>query len=278
MFATYRDRGSLSAVFHHCREKEAALPWWLRSRRCHRLKKQCFFQEKPKRKRTRVSKPTYVPNPPPHLLRATELKSTRSRVAQLEQKLDSLVTLFTSNQDTLQANPLNQVSNVLLPRSPMSLDNAPTSGPSNATPSSTDLDGDIDTVETGRCDIVSDKIRHGTTAENLSAEPDEQEAEIMLLEFKANMAEQFPFVVIQPYSTSQSLRLERPFLWKAIVVAALHGNSDRQMALGTGLMKELTTRLLFRAEKSIDLLQALLVFIAWYKSLFLGCLAALHMQ
>ena len=94
-------------------------------------------------------------------------------------------------------------------------------------------------------------------------EPDEQEAEILLLEFKKNMTEQFPFVVIDSDSTSQSLHNERPLLWKAIMVAASHGNSDRQMALGATLLEDLTTRLLLKAEKSLDLLQALLVFIAW---------------
>ena len=96
------------------------------------------------------------------------------------------------------------------------------------------------------------------------AEPDEREAEIFLLEFKTNMTEQFPFVVIHPEETSQSLRSEKPLLWKAIMVAAAHGNSDRQLSLGANLMEDITTRLLFRAEKSLHLLQALLIFIAWY--------------
>ena len=94
-------------------------------------------------------------------------------------------------------------------------------------------------------------------------EPDEQEAEIILREFKTNMTEQFPFVVIDSDSTSQSLHSERPLLWKAIMVAASHGNSDRQMAFGANLLEDLTTRLLLKAEKSLDLLQALLVFISW---------------
>ena len=78
------------------------------------------------------------------------------------------------------------------------------------------------------------------------------------------MTEQFPFVVIRPEETSQSLRSEKPLLWKAIMVAAAHENSDRQLSLGANLMEDITTRLLFRAEKSLHLLQALLVFIAWY--------------
>ena len=102
-------------------------------------------------------------------------------------------------------------------------------------------------------------------------EPDEREAEAFLQEFSLSMAAQFPFVVIRPEETSRSLRSEKPLLWKAIMVAAAHGDSDRQLSLGSNLMEDITTHLLFRAEKSLHLLQALLVFIAWY------ALAALRM-
>ena len=103
----------------------------------------------------------------------------------------------------------------------------------------------------------------GATDRSLSVEPDDQEAELLLLEFKTNMTEQFPFVVIAPDSTSQSLQHEKPLLWKAIIVAASHEKSDRQLALGSKLMEDLTTRLLLRVERSLDVLQALLIFIAW---------------
>ena len=112
--------------------------------------------------------------------------------------------------------------------------------------------------------IVSADSVHGATYGSLSVEPGQQEAEMMLLEFKTNMTQQFPFVVIPSDNTSQHLHHERPLIWKAIVVAASHENSSRQLALGDELMEDLTTRLLFKAEKSLDLLQALLVFIAWY--------------
>ena len=116
-------------------------------------------------------------------------------------------------------------------------------------------------------DIESANFVRHTIAGDFSIEPDGQEAENMLLEFQENMTEQFPFVVIHPDSTSQSLHLERPLLWKAVMVTASHKNSDRQLALGARLVEDLITRLLFRAEKSLELLQALLILIAWYDSL-----------
>lgn len=123
----------------------------------------------------------------------------------------------------------------------------------------TDNPADLTCIATsGRLSLTSQGVSH--------LEPEEQEAETLLLEFKENMTEQFPFVVIHPNSTSKSLHHERPVLWKSIMVAASHQDSDRQMALGANLMEDITTRLLIKAEKSLDLLQALLIFIAWYVS------------
>lgn len=192
----------------------------------------------------------------------------------MEQKLDGLVTLLTSNRSTLQVTPLSQDPGVLLPRSPVSLDsNGSTAGPSAATPKSINLDGETTAAKPLSGGIAPADLVCATIPGNLPVasqgvsqlEPDEQEAEILLTEFKTNMTEQFPFVVIQPDCTSQSLHHERPLLSKAIIVAASHENSDRQLALGANLMENLTTRLLFRAEKSLDLLQALLILTAWYE-------------
>lgn len=197
----------------------------------------------------------------------------RRRVAQLEQKLDGLVTLLTSNQIDPLMPPLDQASNIFVPRSPVSLDsNTPTAEPPTATPQSNNSNGETNAVDTLNVSIdPADPISSGTagafsvtSTKPSQLEQDEHESEIMLREFKTNLAEQFPFVVIHPDSKSRSLRNERPLLWKAIMVASSHGASDRQMARGADLMEDLTKRLLSIAEKSLDLLQALLLFIAWY--------------
>ncbi|KAH7390286.1 hypothetical protein BKA64DRAFT_119659 [Cadophora sp. MPI-SDFR-AT-0126] len=53
-------------------------------------------------------------------------------------------------------------------------------------------------------------------------------------------------------------------LWKAIMTAASYQNPLRQEALGWKLMEEFASRIMLRAEKSLDLLQALLVHLTWY--------------
>jgi hypothetical protein len=90
-----------------------------------------------------------------------------------------------------------------------------------------------------------------------------QEGAFLLLEFRTSMARQFPFVVIPPNATSESLRTERPMLWKAILTAASCLKPSRQEGMGQELIEEFSTRLLLNGEKSLDLLQALLIHIAW---------------
>ena len=191
----------------------------------------------------------------------------------MEQKLDGLVTLLTSKQTSSQIIPLDHASGVLIPRSPSSLDsNASTGERSSAATQSINLDGETTALETLNGSIGLADLLPPVTAASLPVtrrgpsqlEPDEQEAKNLLLEFKTNLAEQFPFVVLPLDSTTQSLRRERPLLWKAIMVASSHDNSHRQMTLGANLMEDLIMRLLFRAEKSLDLLQSLLSLIAWY--------------
>lgn len=195
------------------------------------------------------------------------------RVAQLEQKLDGLVTLLTSKQTSSQILALDQASAALIPRSPVSLDSsASTGGRFSARTESVNLEG-ISTAPTSLDGSIGlPDLRSPVTAAMLSLtspapsqlEPNEQEGENLLLEYKTNLAEQFPFVVLPQNSISQNLHHEKPLLWKAIMVASWHDNSHRQMALGSSLTEDLMMRLLFRAEKSLDLLQSLLVLIAWY--------------
>jgi len=94
-------------------------------------------------------------------------------------------------------------------------------------------------------------------------EVETQEADFLLLEFRTQMSPQFPFIVIPPDATAETLCQERPMVWKAIMTAASYHNASRQEDLGWKLMEEFSQRLLLRAEKSLDLLQAVLIHISW---------------
>ncbi|KAF9635717.1 putative trna processing endoribonuclease protein [Lasiodiplodia theobromae] len=78
------------------------------------------------------------------------------------------------------------------------------------------------------------------------------------------MSKYFPFVIIPADATVQTLRDTKPFLLKAIVVVASIQDLAKQRALGHALMGELTTQLLVQGRRSVDLLQGILVWLAWY--------------
>ncbi|KAL1649921.1 hypothetical protein SLS58_001297 [Diplodia intermedia] len=78
------------------------------------------------------------------------------------------------------------------------------------------------------------------------------------------MSKYFPFVIIPPDATVQTLRDTKPFLLKSIIVVASIQDLAKQRALGHALMAELTTQLLIQGRRSVDLLQGILVWLAWY--------------
>lgn len=83
--------------------------------------------------------------------------------------------------------------------------------------------------------------------------------------FKTSMARYFPFVVIDDHISAEELGRTKPFLLDVVTVAAFYRDSGRQSALGKEVIEQLSRRLLVDGEKSLDLLQGLLVYIAWYE-------------
>jgi len=189
---------------------------------------------------------------------------TARHVIQLEKKLDDLVNLLNGQKqqegtEHAQSTTSEPVS-AELPISLMQDLEAPNLVQSNA-----DLQAG---VESERPDARPLPMLSTPLFSRSHFDFPNQEGAWILLEFRTLMAPQFPFVVIHPDATSESLRNERPMLWKAIVTAASCLKPSRQQAMGWEIMEEFTTRLLLKAEKSLDLLQGLLVHIAWLAALF----------
>lgn len=88
-----------------------------------------------------------------------------------------------------------------------------------------------------------------------------EEVEESLKYFKSK-AQAFPFVLC-PEEGVDNLRRERPFLLLAILTFAQGKNTRLQQALEHELKEGLGRRLIMNGEKSLDLLQGLLVYLAW---------------
>lgn len=193
-------------------------------------------------------------------------------MAQLEQKLDSLVKLFTPAQaevaraqDRVDRHPSfssASVGSASIPHPARDLSETNTN--SFRQPSSGSQQTVTVQVQTPgpRTSVPYDAFLANPLPYDFEIE--NREAVFLLLEFRMQMATQCPFVVIHPDTTSESLRRKKPMLWKTIMTAALYHHPARQEALGWKLMEEFSTRLLLKAERSLDLLQALLVHLMWY--------------
>lgn len=82
--------------------------------------------------------------------------------------------------------------------------------------------------------------------------------------FRQKLMPNFPFVVIPSDHSAAELRNKRPALYGAIIVASSFSSIKTQTAYGEELLRYLTEELLMKGEKSLELLQALLVYTAWY--------------
>ena len=71
-----------------------------------------------------------------------------------------------------------------------------------------------------------------------------------------------PVVYLQPHITSEQIRQTRPFLWLSIMGCTTRSIKEAH-TMADQLRRTLAQKVLMEAERSMDLLQALLVFMTW---------------
>jgi hypothetical protein len=70
-------------------------------------------------------------------------------------------------------------------------------------------------------------------------------------------------VIIPPDVSVHHLRQNKPFLFLAILAAASYENMPLQRSLGAEVKKAVSARMILNGEVSFDMLQGLLVYLAW---------------
>jgi hypothetical protein len=89
-------------------------------------------------------------------------------------------------------------------------------------------------------------------------------AERLLLRFTTAMTPHFPFVVLPLNASLDTLQQERPLLLLAILAAAAYDDIALQRRLGKEITQTITYIMLHGTAMSLEILQALLVHLAWY--------------
>lgn len=74
----------------------------------------------------------------------------------------------------------------------------------------------------------------------------------------------FPFVIVRPNETLNSLRQQSPFLLLTILAACQEDNPELQRVLDAEVRNVVASRIILNNERTMDLLLGLLVHIAWH--------------
>ena len=91
----------------------------------------------------------------------------------------------------------------------------------------------------------------------------DNEADRLLDIYRNSLVMRCPFVVISTDMPAWQVRQDTPFLFLTILFATSYENYRRQHLLGDEIMKYVSEHLLLKGERSLDLLQGLLVYITW---------------
>ncbi|PYH74337.1 uncharacterized protein BO88DRAFT_430921 [Aspergillus vadensis CBS 113365] len=219
--------------------------------RCARLGKSCTYLDLPQTKRKQRQ------------------KAAPSRVELLEKKVDQLLSqlaTLTQQQNGQTLSPDTSTNDSLPTNSNTNLPSSSHDSSSQGTPTDTDIAALLDAAK---------DPSHGPdppTSSVLAGQPSlvdrgllsPAEAERMLTVFKADFAAKFPFVLIPHGETADRLRVREPFLFLCVVAATMGSAHPLRKIVAEEIMNHVTSRIVARSERNLELLRGLLVHCAWY--------------
>ncbi|PVH94014.1 hypothetical protein DM02DRAFT_540322 [Periconia macrospinosa] len=198
--------------------------------RCYRLNKQCRSSDSVRKNAN-----------------AYRRQNSAARIRSLEAKVDSLVQLLSIvSQSPAISATLGHVSRedgfaqLLHP----------------------DVD-DQDATDDAASSTTSSPSPNGRSDDALDAEvPFSSDAEAHLATFRNKMLPSFSFIHLSPTVTAEQLQRDRPLFMRAVMAVATSSKSQK-IVYGRKFKEILANSTLLENQNSLDLLQALLVFIAW---------------
>ncbi|KAK9419416.1 putative Transcription factor domain-containing protein [Seiridium unicorne] len=169
-----------------------------------------------------------------------------SRVRELEQKVDGIMSLLASNQHT-RLPVADSLQGISTPSSAVSAISCAHNVIRTNTPSDSCNIGAAPTTETIN-------LAHGY---NITA----SEAEDVLSTYREKLTPLFPFVPL-PSESALQMHHRTPLLFHAIVMVVTSGDVELQQKLKQDFREKIATKIIVHAEKSLELLQAILVYLA----------------
>ncbi|KAF5565741.1 cercosporin resistance protein [Fusarium phyllophilum] len=96
------------------------------------------------------------------------------------------------------------------------------------------------------------------------------EAQSLLDNYRNKAAQHFPFVPIASDTTVASLRSTKPFLFMCIIATMKVDNCSIQHQIGEEIRNQAHQRVLMQSESTLEILQGLLIYLAWYQYFFIS--------
>ena len=223
--------------------------------------------------------------------RKREKPDSRARVAALESKLEDLIAQVSQNSNASQRTNERDAQDESV--SPSNSNSHSDNRPANSTPNFLDRTNHLPTPETpesqtrGIDQIASVKgpyietphrdrgdqtytypfaqyLSSGATPETLTSQGllSIRDVESCLEQFR-EMSVYFPFVTIPHDATAYTMMKDRPLLLHSALAVSTSSNVHLQKVLEKSFKELMLRKLMLEAEKTIDLLQSILVCLAW---------------
>jgi len=78
--------------------------------------------------------------------------------------------------------------------------------------------------------------------------------------YRERFAPHFPFIIIPDDISPQDLRVQKPWLYRTIMMVGSPEDLPRQVDMGNQIVSQVSTGMLIRGEKSLDMLQVFIYF------------------
>jgi hypothetical protein len=201
-----------------------------------------------------------------------KLSGNRS-TAQLELKIESLVTLLAATQGTVpKPNPRTPPENpsqgelVRGVPQPTNANNLPWDN-ETLHPTCKEMwgTGAVDFMPSSTPTLQSRPIARPVSNNTLPPQGlQPQESDRLLNIFREQFSPRFPFVIIPPNISADDLRIQKPWLLKTVIMVASQGDLARQIEMVRRMNMEIAEAMLIRGERSLDMLEGLILFNLWY--------------
>lgn len=94
-------------------------------------------------------------------------------------------------------------------------------------------------------------------------EPSSAEAEELLFRYRRMYAPRCPYVVIEENTTAEELRMQRPHVFRSVIMVATLGTTFKQLQRAKEILMGFVNNLALAGERSMDLLQGMIIFMNW---------------